>query len=138
MPDKEEVIEFLKSYGIPEDVLRSYNYLFSSNRVYIYSGKILSDKRVVAGLPVCRFGRTLKPTTVGVQFFGKFITRKTVELDKENAEKFIKGYDLDLSADRGFVVLKYKKDVLGVGFSDGHKIRNNLPKQKRIQNISIK
>ncbi len=137
MPDKEEVIRFLSSYGIPEEILRPYKFIFRSNRCYIYSGGMLPANHVVAGLPVCRFGRTMKPTTVGLQFFQRFVTKRVVELAHDEAVQYIQGYDIGRKAERGYVAVKYSNDILGVGFSDGNRIRNQLPKQRRIQKIDM-
>lgn len=62
------------------------------------------------------------------------ITKNIIKLTKEQAQQWLKGYDLDMPAPRGTLVLKYNEDTLGCGKSNGERIFNHVPKNRRIKN----
>ena len=61
------------------------------------------------------------------------ITKSIVEINKEQFESWIRGNDLDITAEKGVVVIKYQEDFLGSGKSNGEKIFNYVPKDRRLR-----
>ncbi len=62
-----------------------------------------------------------------------FMAKKNIiELDKNDFENWMSGKDLELEHSRGYVILKYGKNVLGCGKSLGEKILNYVPKERRV------
>ena len=57
------------------------------------------------------------------------------ELNKEQAEEWMKGRELGIkTGKRGFLVMKYKDDFLGTGKASEEKIGNFIPKSRRLKN----
>ena len=61
------------------------------------------------------------------------IKKNIIEIDKEQLEKWIRGYDLEIKVQRGTIVLKFEEDLVGVGKSNGEKIFNYIPKERKIK-----
>jgi NOL1/NOP2/fmu family ribosome biogenesis protein len=62
------------------------------------------------------------------------ITKNILEINNEQAEKWLKGEDLDIKTDKSFKILKNQNDFLGCGKSTGEKITNFVPKERRVKN----
>lgn len=61
------------------------------------------------------------------------ISKRITEIDKNQLALWVRGYDLEIPAERGIAVLKFKDDLVGVGKSNGEKIFNYLPKERKIK-----
>lgn len=61
------------------------------------------------------------------------ISKNIIEITKEQLEKWIRGQDLEIKAQRGTIVLKFEEDLVGVGKSNGEKIFNYIPKERKIK-----
>jgi NOL1/NOP2/fmu family ribosome biogenesis protein len=59
--------------------------------------------------------------------------KNILELDKDNFEKWMVGNDLNLEVERGYFIVKYKDEFLGCGKSNGEKIFNYVPKERRVK-----
>lgn len=78
-----------------------------------------------------------KPTTAMLQLFGKHAARNAVNVDKENARMYCAGQGLQLketpdNASDGYVIVSYQGEPLGCGLLKGGKIKNMLPKGRRM------
>lgn len=114
----------------------------SKGRVYCVgegcSGLLGMERVATAGLIFARLGGSVKPSSNIVQIFGKLATRNFLEIDMEMAKKFVSGEDLDVdiakynSVTEGYVIIKYQNYPLGVGLLKDGKIKNMLPKGRRI------
>ncbi len=67
----------------------------------------------------------------GCYLLGREIRKNVIEVSRDEAIKWLKGEDLEIPY-RGYVVLKWGKYFLGCGKGDGKKIRNFVPKERRI------
>ena len=77
----------------------------------------------------------VKLSIEGSQILGSQIKKNIFELDEEQAEKWMKGEELNLkSGMRGFVAMKYQNDFLGCGKASEEKISNFVPKIRRLKN----
>jgi NOL1/NOP2/fmu family ribosome biogenesis protein len=61
-------------------------------------------------------------------------TKRIIQLNKEQSEQWFKGQDLQIDSEKGYLVLKFNEDIIGMGKSNGSKIINFLPKERRIKN----
>ena len=61
------------------------------------------------------------------------INKSIIELTKEEAEKWLKGQDIEKKTEKGIFVLKYDDDLIGIGKSSGDRIINFVPKERRIR-----
>ncbi len=61
------------------------------------------------------------------------ITKNILEIDDKQMEQWIRGHDLDIKVPQGTYVIKYRGDFLGCGRSNGEKLFNYVPKERRIK-----
>src|SRR3989344_637272 len=62
------------------------------------------------------------------------INKNIIEISEKEKDEWLKGRDLQKeNAERGFVVIKYKDDLLGTGKLSQDKISNFIPKERRIK-----
>jgi len=61
------------------------------------------------------------------------ITKNILNINEEQFNEWIRGYDLNISTQRGIIVIKYKNDLIGVGKSNGDKIFNYVPKERKLK-----
>lgn len=61
------------------------------------------------------------------------ITKAIVEINEDQFNTWIRGNDLDLSAEKGNVILRYNGDFVGCGKSNGLKVFNYVPKDRRLR-----
>ncbi len=61
------------------------------------------------------------------------ITKNIVALTDQQFQQWLRGYDLEIEAQKGVVVLRYEQDFLGCGKSSGSIIYNYVPKDRRLK-----
>lgn len=61
------------------------------------------------------------------------ITKNIVELNEKEFYEWIRGRDLEKEVPQGTIVIKYGNDFFGCGRSNGKKIFNYVPKDRRIR-----
>lgn len=67
------------------------------------------------------------------QILNKQITKNIIELDETQMKKWMRGHDLEIPAQKGVYVLKFKDDFIGCGKSNGSVIFNYVPKDRRLR-----
>jgi NOL1/NOP2/fmu family ribosome biogenesis protein len=97
------------------------------------------------GIPASRMkGKFPKPSTAFIQVFGNLATKNTLSVSWEDALAYLRGEGLSAQEEKdssaspstletGYIILKYKKAILGIGFYKEGKIANMLPKGRRIR-----
>ena len=89
-------------------------------RVGIYFAKMVRDKP--------------KLSIEGVQILKNQIKKNIFELDKEQAEQWMTGQELNIkTGKKGFIILKYEDNLLGCGNASEEKITNFIPKSRRLK-----
>lgn len=68
-----------------------------------------------------------------VHAFSDKIKKGIFSIGKEDFDKWIRGNDIDVKCDKGAVILKYGDDFVGCGVSNGEKIFNYVPNERRIR-----
>ena len=144
--NNKEVKEILKLLDNQFGFKEKLNYVFlmnKKNKVYIVNRDIeridIDNLRIDAiGL---YFGEVnhgaLRLSIEGSQMIGKRARKNIVELDKEDAELWSMGNDIDKEFNvYGFVILKYKKDFIGCGKYKEGRIFNYVPKERRLRVVS--
>lgn len=61
------------------------------------------------------------------------ITKGILELDEEQFRLWIRGNDLDIKTEKGTFIISFKGDFVGCGKSNGEKIFNYVPKDRRLR-----
>lgn len=140
--EKKKLLEELERiYGIAE--LNYYLVEAGKRRVRAFSGNL--DKNQIADIY----------NSVGIELIGMYfisqkdeeprlnydavsllreqITKEFVEISEEQFQKWIRGHDLDIKTQRGTLVIKFKDDLIGIGKSNGEKIFNYIPKERKLK-----
>ncbi|MDD5700125.1 MAG: hypothetical protein PHH00_02950 [Candidatus Nanoarchaeia archaeon] len=114
-------------------------------RIFLFCGNATDEEiyRIERIVPVERVGfyfakiirDEFKLSIEGSQALKDEITRNIFELDKEQAEKWMMGQELNIkTGKRGFLIMKYRDDFLGCGKASEEKIGNFVPKMRRLKN----
>src|SRR3989344_3930731 len=61
------------------------------------------------------------------------ISKSILQLNEQQFESWIRGQDLDLQSKSGTYILSYKEDLVGIGKSNGIKIFNYIPKERKLK-----
>ena len=116
-----------------------YGFLKKDNRIFLINkdiSKISLEKLRInsIGLYFCEIYNGIRLSIEGSQIIGPKATKNVVDIDYEQAKKWMKGEELKIEKDNysGFVIIKYNDDFLGNGkYKDG-KIINYVAKERRI------
>jgi NOL1/NOP2/fmu family ribosome biogenesis protein len=125
---------------------RRLDYNFSKSgkgRIWVYSKEVdkirLKDLNVEAiGLYFCfREMNGLRLSIEGAQLIGKYAKKNVIELDEEQVQRWIRGFDLDVEEklENGYVILKFGKDIIGCGKYKNGKLLNIVRKGRRIKKL---
>ncbi|HIG51997.1 hypothetical protein CXT76_01720 [Candidatus Parvarchaeota archaeon] len=77
--------------------------------------------------------RFLRLSFDGSHIFKNQLKIGIVNLNEKNLENWMNGKDLILKSEKGVVILKKGDDFFGCGISDGEKIFNYVPRERRIR-----
>jgi len=142
-PEKRRIIAQLKEqFGI-----ESLPYLLiesGKEKIRAFSGSLSKEEiseisnlvRVeLIGLYLIKKEHDLRLSLDATTLLKDQITRNILELNDEQFESWIRGYDLDISPipKQGTYIIKYKSDFVGCGKSNGKIIFNYVPKDRRIK-----
>lgn len=139
---RRRVIEYLNQrFGLDPEILEEYSFwVASKGRVIIGPAEIPKDIRIdTAGILIARVHQNVKPSSNLLQLFGRSMSKAIVELHREDACRFMQGLDLSLpdysevDFDDGYVLLQYDGYPLGCGLLKDGKIKNMLPRAKRLE-----
>lgn len=141
-PTRGEVLDFFDDrFGVPPETFEGHSFWEKgAGSVWVVSGDEPDPIDVEAlGLRLLRTGgRHWKPTTDGVQRFGASITRNRIELDHDQARRFVRGEDqaIEWDGDWGYLVattaMAGESTVLGVGLYTHGELASNIPKARRV------
>ena len=59
-----------------------------------------------------------------------------MELDKKGMQNWVEGKDVPVEHETCYVIVKYKDDVLGCGRVVKNILRNMVPKERRLKELS--
>jgi len=89
------------------------------NNIGMYFGEIVNDE--------------LRLSIEGSQLVGLTAKKGIIELNEKEARGYLKGEEIDKKTkEKGFLIIKHNNDFLGTGKSNGEKIFNYTPKERRI------
>jgi NOL1/NOP2/fmu family ribosome biogenesis protein len=135
-----------KQFGIKE--ISGMLIKFGKDRIFFFSGKLKEKEiRIIESeIPIERIGvyfaRIMndfpKLSIEGTQILKEQISKNIFELDEKQLKDWMSGRDLNISSpQKGFLVMKYKEEVLGCGKASENKISNFIPKMRRLKNREI-
>ena len=90
----------------------------------------------IIGLYLFKKEKNLRLSLDATQILVNQINKNIIEINKDQLESWLRGKNLDIIKELGVYVIKYKDtgDFIGCGISDGKKIINYIPKERRIRN----
>ena len=88
----------------------------------------------IIGLYLIKKERSLRLSLDATQILKEQITKNIVEITNEELESWLRGKNLEIIKDGGVHVIKCGDDFIGCGISDGKKLINHVPKERRIRN----
>jgi NOL1/NOP2/fmu family ribosome biogenesis protein len=140
---KRDIVEKLKSqFGI---AILPYLLIESGKeKVRAFSGHLskeeISKITQIANVEIVGFYllRQESPDDVRLSFDAPIIlkdqiTNNIVEINKEQFDLWIRGDNIDVPAPRGNVIIRYNGDFIGCGKSNGLKVFNYVPKDRRLR-----
>lgn len=151
--EQEEILAyFFERFGIPPEAFQGYRFARRGGTIWIASDAPGLDEALrqlkveTAGIPLLRRrperseGPALsrvegippwKPTTAGLQVFGRFATRNVVDLDDEALETFLRQgiVQKDFPVEAGYVIVRWKGRVLGCGLYGKGGLRSQIPSE---------
>ena len=120
------------------------NYAFfryKDGKIYIVTEKFLKskikNKLNSIGIYFCKYEKDGLRLSIEGSMLMKNPKTNIMKLDKNQFEIWMKGNDLDLKIDYGYILLEYDKLIIGCGKSNGENIRNFVPKARRMLNSKI-
>ena len=141
-PEKRRMIEELNAkFGISE-----LPYLLiesGKEKIRAFSGSLSKDEIIeLAGLTkiegvgiyfMKKENDGLRLSFEAAQLLRSQITKSILDIDDKQLELWIRGHDLEIKTPQGVYAIRYKGDFLGCGKSNGEKIFNYVPKERRIK-----
>jgi NOL1/NOP2/fmu family ribosome biogenesis protein len=131
--------ELKEYYGIKE---LKIDYAFLQNnkdKLYIISkdfDNITTNMRINGlGLYFLNNSRGLRLSIEGSQIVGKNATDHIHKLNNKDIKLWLNGQDLDCKDLYGYYLIKNKKDFYGVGYAKDGRMKNFIPKYRRIKNV---
>lgn len=85
------------------------------------------------GLYLVKKGEGLRLSYDATQILKPLITKNIFKMNDEQFKHWIKGEDIETSCPRGILVMEHDGDFIGCGKSNGEKIFNQVPKERRIK-----
>lgn len=140
--EKKEIIENLdKQFGITEVpflLIKAGSEKFRGYSGHLTKEEILELNELanieIIGLYMLKQEHDLRLGFDACQILEKQITKNILELTDEQFHLWIRGNDLDIKIQQGTYIMKYKNDFLGCGKSNGEKLFNYVPKDRRLRN----
>ena len=113
-------------------------------RLFFFSGNFSEAqiKNLEACVPIERLGiyfakiigNDVKLSIEGTNLLKIQIKKNIFELNEKQLEEWMTGSDLQVkTGKKGFIVVKYKDDLLGCGKASEEKIGNYIPKSRRLK-----
>ena len=137
--EKKKIFKYFKErFNMEKSIFDKLGFYKNTKGIISVGPKsIIQNTRVVSsGISILRMNGELKPTTAFFQTFGKYVKKNFIELNRENAIRYISGEDLFIEAKditRGYVMIMYKEFPLGCSSFKNNKLKNMIPKSRRIK-----
>ena len=139
---REEVVDWWTDrFGVDAELFEDHTFWEKgAGKIWIFADEASDPTAGVEGLGMT-FLRTRqehwKPTTDAVQRFGRKATKNVIELDDEEARRFVAGEDqkLDWDGDWGYLIAAHDvaghREPIGVGLFTHGTLRSVIPKGRQ-------
>jgi NOL1/NOP2/fmu family ribosome biogenesis protein len=131
--------EVFERFGIPGDAFAGLRALEEQETIFVGTREVMEFDAVRPmrrGIRMARvYPYSMKPTTFGMQVLGRQATRNVIELSDEQVRRLINGESLNIeaNAENGFVLLRWKGFVVGVGFYKRPVLKSQIPRFRPIE-----
>lgn len=145
--EEKKIKEQLKEFGIEKipflllkfgkDRIRAYSGSFDGEELNRISDNVFLE---LIGLYFGKFdGDELRLSLDALHLLKEQISNRIIEIDEKQKEDYLEGKDIDIKDKqkeeawngRGYFVVKYKEDILGMAKIVNGFIKNYLPKERR-------
>jgi len=145
--EKQNIINKLKNqFGI--SYIKGIFVKRGTERLFLFTGSFTVQQimQLENSLPIERVGiyfgkeqnEKIRLSLEGVHLLKNQITKNIFELNKEQAEQWMKGHELYIQTRKNdFLIMKYKEDFLGCGKASAEKIGNYVSKNRRLKEGDI-
>ena len=133
------VRELSERFGIPREAFDRLAAVEDQETVFVATPEVMEFDAVRPmrrGIRLARlYPYSLKPTTFGMQVLGRQATRNVIDLSDEQAKSLINGGTLnaDVEADNGFVLVRWRGFVAGVGFYKRPVLKSQIPRFRPVE-----
>ena len=133
------VRDLIERFGIPKEVLDRLAAVEDQETVFVSTPEVMEFDAVRPmrrGIRLARiYPYSLKPTTFGMQVLGGQATTNVIDVDDEQAKLLINGGSLsaDVEADNGFVLIRWRGFVTGVGFYKRPLLKSQIPRFRSVE-----
>lgn len=141
-PEKRRIIEQLKEqFGISK-----LHYLLTESgkeKIRAFSGHLskeeikklsyLTNIEAIGVYLLKKEDNFLRLSLDAIHLLSKQISRNTIEINENQLKDWLRGYDLNIKVPSGIVIIKHNNDFIGSGKSNGQKIFNYVPKDRRLK-----
>jgi NOL1/NOP2/fmu family ribosome biogenesis protein len=115
-----------------------------AERIFIFTGNLNKKeiKQLERAIPIERAGiyfgkiqnNEIRLSIEGTQIMKNQIKKNIFELNKNQVQRWMQGNELNIKTGKeGFLIMKYKDDLLGCGKASELKISNFIPKNRRLK-----
>jgi NOL1/NOP2/fmu family ribosome biogenesis protein len=87
----------------------------------------------IIGIYLLKQERELRLSFDATQLLSEQINLRVVDLTEEQTKQWMKGQDIALKALPGIYVVRFQRDCLGCGRSNGETLFNYVPKDRRVK-----
>lgn len=141
--EKQRILNKLnEQFGINE--LSGTITMLGSERIFLFQGDFTEKQiqKLSNTIPIERTGfyfakeqnDAIRLSLDAAHLLKEQITKNIFELNQEQAEQWLHGNELNIETNlRGFIILKYKEDLIGTGRASENKITNFIPKNRRLR-----
>jgi NOL1/NOP2/fmu family ribosome biogenesis protein len=142
--ENERILNIIKeNYDIKDIDFDCAMLINKEGKIFLISNDIhkidLNKLRVnELGLYIARLDKELRLTIEGSQIFGKYANKNILEINEDQANKWMTGEEINCHKEfDSFVIIKYKDNYLGTGKYKEGRIINYIPKERWIKINSL-
>lgn len=140
-PEKRRIIEILKEqFGITN--LPYLLFETGKEKIRAFSGHLSKEELMslgrianieVMGIYLIKKEHDLRLSFDAINLLKGQITKNIIQINDDEYGKWIRGHDIEKSLAPGIYIIQYGENFLGCGKSNGEKIFNYIPKDRRLK-----
>lgn len=135
-----QVYDLAERFGIPADIVEQLSFEWGTGAIFVGTREVMEFDLVRPmrrGMRLLRvFPHSLKPTTWAMQMLGRHASRNVIDVTEEQAVSLVRGKSLRLeaAAEDGFVLIRCRGFIVGVGFYRRPMLKSQIPRHRPVEN----